>query len=268
MSYKDYKIKISDWNQSAADYHGVPINQNDPRCSEPLVRLDHFGVAGESFYARDDGTNWPYNQRIKGSLKHLWVRRSIAEKLDKVNDRLRALGLELYVWDAYRPISCQKGLWSFFDQQVRHSLPEASKSERREHVVKYVSDPSRFDPKDPSTWPVHACSGAVDLTLRHIDTGQLLDMGAGFDEMEIKSHSDYFERLLLEGRVNDDNNILHNRRILHWSMEEEGFINYPLEFWHFDWGDQMFVHFRDDITRFSFGAAWHGFIEPPGKLKA
>ena len=127
----------------------------------------------------------------------------------------------------------------------------------------YVSDPRRFHPDDPRTWPAHATGAAVDLTLRDLRTRELLDMGTHFDDMSTVSHSDYFERLLHGGRIGPGDARLRNRRLLHWAMQAQGFINYSYECWHFDYGNQMYVMMRNYLGRDPAPAAWYGYVPAP-----
>lgn len=262
MRDPDYKIKIWPEAGNAGGYKDVPFDFEDPRGREPLVSLTKAGLAGESFYARTDGRNWPYNARIEGSLKDLWARQSVAEKLLRVNEALLPFDVELFVWDAYRPIETQLGLWRFFEAEAERRMPEASAAQKRDFILTFVSDPTRFDPKDPTSWPVHSCGGAVDLTLRKIG-GKLVEMGARFDEPSEASASDFFERLCRNGTIAEDDEALNNRRLLHEAMESEGFVNYPLEYWHFDWGDQMYVRHLAARGHEGPKAAWYGTVAPP-----
>jgi D-alanyl-D-alanine dipeptidase len=193
----------------------------------------------------------------------LWCRQSIAAMLVAVNDRLADYGAELYVWDAYRPITCQQALWDFYWRRFSRETPHADDAALAAHVCHYVSDPRGFDPDDPHTWPAHATGAALDLTLRDRRTGDLLDMGTHFDDMSTASHSDYFERLLHAGRIAADDARLRNRRLLHWAMKAQGFTNYSFECWHFDYGNQMYVMMLAFLGRDHGEAAWYGYVQAP-----
>ena len=263
MDLLDYTIPVVDWVTDAGAYKSVPVDHNDLRFNDPLVCLSDFGIGCESFYARSDGCNWPYRRRIEGSLAKVWCRRLVAERLQVANAFLLAHEAEVYVLDAYRPLATQVGLWSFFWNQSADAMPGATDAQRRAYVLRYVSDPTRFQPRDPTTWPVHATGGAVDLTLRSLETGALLQMGAAFDDMQEASRSDALERALLKHEINGDHAALRNRRLLHWAMSEAGFVNYPFEYWHFDWGDQMFVHHLAKSGKDTTKKAWYGYTPLP-----
>lgn len=256
-------IAVDGWSGNAGSYNSVPVDQADSRYNDPLVRISDFGITGESFYARTDGRNWPYHVRLPGSLDDVWCRRLVAQKLHNINAALAPHGCELYVWDGYRPVQCQLGLWDHFSAIVRRQLPDGPAAEIRSRVLTYISDPTSFDKDDPTTWPVHSCGGAVDLTLRCLKTGRLLDMGARFDELGEVSRIDYYESKVSDLPDNQVAAIRANRRLLYWAMSEAGFVNYPPEFWHYDWGDQMYVYNRRALGLEVPECAWFGYTELP-----
>ena len=263
MIVLDRPIPVFDEASTAEDYHNVPIDAHDPRYREPLVDAREYGLAGENYYARTDGGNPPYRAAIRGSIHDLWCRQTIATMLATVNERLSVHGVELFLWDAYRPIACQQELWEFFEAQALRQSPDDD-AVVGERVRPYVSDPRQFDPHNPQTWPVHATGAAVDLTLRDRKSRELIDMGSGFDEMHPKSNTAYFERLLIQGRIAADDVRLRNRRLLYWAMRSEGFTNYSYEFWHFDYGDQMHVMALRQLGE-DAPNAWYGYVPPPSR---
>ena len=260
----DRPIPIFDEAPTAEDYHNVPIDTRDPRYRESLVDARTCGLAGVNYYARTDGNNVPYRQRIDGAIEELWCRQTIITMLRNVNEVLSTHGVELFLWDGYRPIDCQRWLWDFLQAKVRRDRPGDDDDQVLARTQRYVSDPRIFDPHDPHTWPVHMTGAAVDLTLRDVKSRELLDMGAGFDELHAKSHSAYFERLLIKGRISADDARLRNRRLLYWAMRQAGFTNYSYEFWHFDYGNQMHImglRQQGEDAR----AAWYGYVPLPSR---
>lgn len=243
---------------TAGDYGKVPVDSTDPRYTEELVSLSDHGVAGVSYYNISDGSNPPYMEQLIGSLPRLFARSSVVELLKAVNRRLQPLSLELFVWDAFRPISTQRGIWDFFERRLREENPSDSDAKIYEEVIKYVSDPKKFRADDSSTWPTHMTGASVDLTIRDFESGDLLDMGAHFDQMDESAHSDHFEQLLVKGVIEQDDSRLLNRRLLYFVMNEVGFTNYPLEFWHFDWGNQMYQMVRSASSDCALEPAFFG----------
>ncbi|MDD3370982.1 MAG: M15 family metallopeptidase [Alphaproteobacteria bacterium] len=265
MSHElEYFISIPDSLTNTADYRKIPIDLTSPRAAEPLVRLSDYKIAGKSYYARTDGKNAPYFEKIPGALKHLWARETVAEKLARVNELLRPHNVELFVWDAYRSIECQRGLWDFLVKKTEQDMPGASREEIRTHALSFFSNPHAFDIGDPHTWPVHACGGAVDVTLRKRSSRRLLDMGAAFDETGEMAFSHALELKARSGEIKADDPRLLNRRLLHWAMDQEGFVNFSAEFWHFDFGDQMYILHSQILKRpLGTNAAWYGYVPSP-----
>ena len=263
MSQLDYRIPIIDKNQYAGTYWEMPVDPQDPRYDEPLVRLESVQVAYESYHARTDGGNPPYHRPVEGSRKDVWSRKSLAGKLAAANERLRPYGMELFILDGYRPIACQRGLWDFYYREAQRTLGHSSEEEYRAFALTYIADPAPFDEKDSATWPAHTTGASVDLTLRELATGRLADMGSNFEEITETSSSDFFERLLDKGEIEEADPRLQNRRMMHWAMHEQGILNDPFVFWHHDWGNQHYVKTWRALFPNPPAAAWYGYIAPP-----
>lgn len=128
----------------------------------------------------------------------LYLERSAAVRLAKVQAGLRARGLGLKVFDGYRPLAVQKALWK--------AMPDP----------RYVAD--------PATGSRHNRGSAVDVTL--VDgAGHELPMPTAFDEFDERAHLDYAE---------GPPERLANRGILQEAMRAEGFMPLATEWWHFD----------------------------------
>ena len=121
-----------------------------------------------------------------------------AERLKRVQKRLQKQRLQLKVFDAYRPLSVQKIFWTF----LPHPL--------------YVAD--------QRIGSCHNRGAALDVTL--VDAqGQELPMPSGFDDFTERAHQDFEP---------SDSALARNRALLREAMEQEGFIPYANEWWHFD----------------------------------
>jgi len=233
--------------RTALDYKNVRVDLSDPRNGEGLVDLSEWGIAGRGYYARTDGSNAPYYRRFAAALERVMCRRSVAERLREANERLLPLGVELFVLNGYRSLALQRELWAFYIEQARERLDNPTESDCVAFAGEYCSDPRAYDESDSRTWPTHITGGAVDLTLRIRQTGEMLFMGSVFDDSAELSHTAYFERINA-GHATGHNRLplsyteaMRNRRLLYWAMTEAGFANYPYEWWHFDWGTQFWV---------------------------
>jgi D-alanyl-D-alanine dipeptidase len=238
----------------------MKIDATNPLAAEPLIDLRRLGIAGDNYYARTDGSNPPYGRPIDGAIPDLLARKSVGERLVAVNRLLGAADLEVYVVDAYRPISCQKGIWDFFWRKFHDERPTRPASELERLVSRYVSNPHGVDPAACSASPPHSTGGAIDLTLRRRSSGATIDMGTHIDDARPVSHTDYFERLAARGKIGANDLRLVNRRRLYWSMISTGFTNYNYEYWHYDYGNQMYaLNMRSNNQSIS---AFYGYIEP------
>jgi len=229
----------------------VRIARDNALYGEPVVEARETGLAGGNFYAGD--RNPPYWRRVDGATDRLWLRRSVAEKLARVNVRAGEAGLELFLFDAWRPRAVQAyfhDVWMPAELQRRD--PTLTAAKLTEEVERYWAAPSTSaDSPAP-----HATGGAVDLTLRWKD-GDALWMGSLFDDVTALANRDRFEDLPADNFSFSDREAQANRRLLHWLMVEEGFAGHPDEWWHFSWGDQMWAALT------AAPAAHYGEASPP-----
>jgi D-alanyl-D-alanine dipeptidase len=260
----NYRIRGFDAKRPEDSYLDVPVDYDHPLHDEELVPLTEYGVANESYHARCDGGNPPYHQAVPGSRRVMFLRRSAAARLTVVNELLRPNHCEVFILDGYRSIECQRELWNFYYQQAVEVLGPASEVEYYARAHKYAFNPVSFDEKKSSTWPAHTTGGAVDLTLRDLSSGQLFDMGTRFEEVTDASVCDFFERQLDRGEISASDPRLVNRRLLHWAMNESGFVNCPIVFWHYDWGNQNYVKNWRALRSDPSLPAFYGYIQDPG----
>ncbi len=213
----------------------IAIARDSRLFGEQVVEARDMGLAGENFYA---GTrNPPYWQRVDGATDRLWLRRTVAEKLAQVNARAGEAGLELFLFDAWRPRQVQAyfhDVW--MPRALQRRNPSLAGAALIEEVERYWAAPS-----DSEASPApHATAAAVDLTLRW-KGGEQLWMGSLFDDVTALAHRGRFENLDADNFSFSDQEARSNRRLLHWLMVEEGFAGHPDEWWHFSWGDQMWA---------------------------
>nr|WP_298377138.1 M15 family metallopeptidase [uncultured Halomonas sp.] len=201
----------------------IPILAEDA----PLVPLSLAPQPLKAFpvYAKQD---------IPGAVGDCYVREEVYRRLLGVARSLPE-GLGLVVLDGWRPWRVQQYLFDTLFEAIRTRHPDADDDELLARTREFVSVPST-DSNAPSP---HLTGGAVDVTLCDED-GLLLDMGTLFDEAVPASHSDYLERL---GDDLDERQRLarDRRRLLYHVMHEQGFTNLPSEWWHFDFGDQLWA---------------------------
>ncbi|MFN0215551.1 MAG: M15 family metallopeptidase [Saprospiraceae bacterium] len=209
---------------SMEDWTDVLIEE----CGEDFVRLDNWMpekiIVSPAYYLKG----------IKGAMPFCYARMGVAERLLKAANSLPK-GYKLLIWDVWRPLEVQQILFQDYFWQLKSMFPRKSEALLRQEVIKFVSEPSG-DLLKPSP---HFTGGAVDLTIIDSD-GNELDMGTGFDFFGEMAHTDYFElRKGLTPFEAREEHILEHRRMLYTAMTRAGFSNYPLEWWHYDYGNQF-----------------------------
>jgi D-alanyl-D-alanine dipeptidase len=202
------------WLRPNLGWRDVPIEPVD----EPLVAVDSLG---SGIIDRAEYHAWG----LPGSLPRSWVRAGVADRLVQVATALPD-GYRLVVWDAYRPLEVQAGLFSAYLSELVAVHPEMPADALEDAAARYVTPPSHSVVAPPP----HLTGGAVDLTLGRAD-GSLHDLGTSFDAFVPEAQTRAFEER--HGHPRD------LRRLLFWSMHAAGFTNYSEEWWHFDFGDQF-----------------------------
>ncbi len=128
-----------------------------------------------------------------------FLRPDVAEAVEKANELAKEEGLQLIIYDCYRPYQFQYKMYEIVNNP------------------KYVAEPGKGSN--------HNRGVAVDLSLADSE-GNLLDMGGGFDDFSKISH--YSAKGLSKSARK-------NRRLLRNIMKEAGFVPYEYEWWHFDY---------------------------------
>lgn len=161
--------------------------------SDPTIRLDIRYATTNNF------TGAKFYDQPKAFLQ-----RPAAAALARVQRQLSARGLGLLVHDAYRPWHVTKMFWDATPENLRE----------------FVADPARGSR--------HNRGCAVDLTLCDSQTGEPIQMVAGYDEFSPRSNARY-PGGTSRGRW--------YRELLRRVMEAEGYQIYGAEWWHFDYQD-------------------------------
>ncbi len=227
---------LSDARRARIGYRKrIPLARDNRLFGETAVEARDVGLKGENFYASP--RNPPYWLRIEGATEKLLLRQSVAERLGRVNARAGQAGLELFLFDAWRPRAVQAffhDVW--MPQELKRRGSKLEGAALTDEVERYWSAPT----DDPNSPAPHATGAAVDLTLRWKD-GDALWMGSLFDDVTALAHRDRFESGSADSFSLSDDEARANRRLLHWLMIEEGFAGHPDEWWHYSWGDQLWA---------------------------
>jgi len=131
-------------------------------------------------------------------FEEAWLRYGTVKKLMAVQDALRPMGLGLKLWDGFRPVAAQFKLWEI--------LPDDT----------YVADPNRG-------FSSHSRGNTVDITL--VDAfGAEVSMPTGFDDFSALADRNYSDCPA---------ELAANAILLENIMQENGFVGYYGEWWHF-----------------------------------
>ena len=173
---------------------------------------------------------------LPGALGSCWVRAGVGERLARAAAELPE-GVDLLIWDGWRPFSVQKALYDQYLNELVAVHPDWPHDAIEDAAARYVSPPSRSE-RAPAP---HLTGGAVDLTLCD-PAGTPLAMGTGFDAFVPEAAAAALEGT--PGVARD------NRRLLFWAMAAEGFTAYTEEWWHYDHGDQFWGLARGESARY------------------
>ena len=185
-----------------------------------LVRADYFET--DNFVGRNiSGYTKKDSLLLKSALKYLL----------KVLDHFEALGLGIIVFDAYRPRKAVED----FGQWVHSEVPGQQSKYYPNHNQKDLIDLG-FIASNSS----HSRGSTIDLSLFHLKSNKLLDMGTIFDFFDESSYTES-EEVSVQAQK--------NRLLLKEGMEKYGFINFYKEWWHFRLIDEEYpeTFFNFDI---------------------
>lgn len=164
--------------------------------NEPLVDIHSVDptILVDIRYATPDN----FMKRVLYPANRCLLRESVARRLARVQQDLRAEGLGLKIYDGYRPLSVQKLMWEVMPDE------------------RYVANPAKGSR--------HNRGAAVDVTL--VDaSGAELEMPSGYDEFSDRAHHDY---------AGGSAAARMNRQRLRQAMEKHGFTALETEWWHYD----------------------------------
>ena len=187
------------------------INAKLIKNNEPLVKLANFKIKTASLNYLNIKEN------------DLYAREKVAYKLMEVNKGLPE-NYELIVLDAFRTINQQKNR---YEQKVKE-LKNQYEHLTEEQILKEASEYT----ENPTDIPTHTTGGAVDVSLLYKD--KLVDMGCFYGTIDFRTKTD--SSFLINSMQQK------NRQILKNAMENQGFVNNPLKWWHYSYGDQAWAN--------------------------
>lgn len=221
MNFSPINVKLDlDFNKVSQ----ILIEESD----EPLVELSQTDsqIKVVPVYAE---------QGIPGAISQCYVRQSVYLRLLNAANSLPA-SYKLVVLDSWRPTRVQQYLFDTFKESIRANKPLIGEAELLQKTQEFVAKPNS-DVKSPS---FHLTGGSVDVTLSDAN-GQILDMGSLFDEGIPESHTAFLETK--QELTHTERMAQTHRRYLYWAMIDQGFTNLDSEWWHYDFGNQLWAYY-------------------------
>ena len=175
-----------------------------------------------------------FKQKLAGTNPKIFLRKGVVTRL---NLALTYLPKEygFIIFDAFRTIETQWAIWNVMHEIVKKQHPSWTQEQVFQETLKFVSNPS-----SKGLYPVqpHNSGGAIDIGLTDAN-GNILDMGAAFDEISEKSATGYFDQTRPDhSEISSENwtTFSKRRHILTKALMKAGFTNVKEEWWHFDLG--------------------------------
>ena len=178
----------------------------------------------------------------KRMKKPVYLRESVYSKLCELDKMIKKDGYKIlwadefegsklnnkiWLYDAYRSLDEQKKSWEKRIKETRKLYPNVSEDEVIRITTLKVANPT-------DGVGGHQTGGAIDITL--VDkNGYELDMGSRYEE-HIEQTKSYSKNLSEEQKK--------NRNYLFDKMRELDFVNFPMEWWHFSYGDKMWAAYK------------------------
>jgi zinc D-Ala-D-Ala dipeptidase len=191
--------------------------------SRDFVFMDESvpGIRWDAKYATwDNFTGKPVDgylaNRIVGTM-------AVCAALQTAQELGASLGFGLLLWDGYRP---QRAVECFLRWSQE---PEDDRTKRRHYPN--IDRAEMFERGYVAALSSHSRGSTVDLTLFHLATGELAQMGGHHDLMDPISH---------HGANGITPPVAKNRQLLSSIMEECGFNSYDREWWHYSLNDEPY----------------------------
>jgi D-alanyl-D-alanine dipeptidase len=148
---------------------------------------------------------------------------ALCRALDRARRRAQERGFGVLLWDGYRPQRAVECFLRWAEQ------PEDWRTKARHYPN--IDRGEMFDRGYVAARSGHSRGSTVDLTLYHLGTGELAEMGGDHDLMDSLSH---------HGAAGITALARQNRETLRTVMEGSGFRAYDREWWHYTVADEPY----------------------------
>ena len=151
------------------------------------------------------------------------LRKGVYERLLAAQKHLPQ-GYQFMIFEAYRSRARQFELWNELWTKMVQEHPDKTEEELSLLCSNFVSNPY-------GVGSGHQFGAAIDVSILD-ERGYELDMGTKMQEFCDKTET-AFEGITPEQK--------QNRELLKSSLEKEGLVNYPAEWWHYSYGDRKWA---------------------------
>lgn len=195
-------------------FESIAIEDNN----EPLVDLKTYPFVLDTSY---------FNQGFSTSEK-MFLRKGVADKLAEIQASFDGK-YRFKIWDGHRPRSVQDAIYNDYYESLKKENLDWTDDALHHATEQFVTKATT-----QKRIPPHSTGGAVDLTLVDSEENEL-DMGTVFDFFGPEAAALYYEENEISEKVRS------NRQLLRELMIAGGFAMDDDEWWHFDYGDQLWA---------------------------
>ena len=158
-----------------------------------------------------------------------YVREEVWSKMKRIAEKVKKDGLGIMVFSAYRSIESQESLWQDALVETRRKNPDIKDEQEIIRITeKFVARPENSP---------HCTGGSIDVVFYDLITGESLDFGT--NEQNKHTEVSYTDYPILSPEAKK------NRSLLEQVFSDKGFTNYPLEWWHYSYGNHEWAAYSD-----------------------
>lgn len=209
---------------------GRIYSPHEPVSRVQSVRIQENGEPLVNFLEVVPGLRWA-DARFNYRREQL-VRESVADRL-KIAVKELAPTYTLLIVEGWRPLHIQIRGYRATMKRLREQNPSLSETALRRMANNFTA------PIHPRVPPPHSSGGAVDVLLGDRDGNEISLMGE-FERFATHVFDTHNPQLDVETRK--------LRQILHDAMHAAGITNYPMEYWHYSYGDQGWAYREGQVT--------------------
>ncbi|NCU37547.1 hypothetical protein EOL96_00565 [Candidatus Saccharibacteria bacterium] len=155
-----------------------------------------------------------------GKTRLMWVRKGLGRSLVALTNDLLSCDYSLHFEDAFRPTGVQEGLFRRRYVMAHEAQPFWS----NEDCLLEAQSKTAFTPR----FAAHKAGAAVDVRIRDLKNGQLLEIGHDYPDggETVRLDSPYVTQEQWQ-----------NRKLLYVVAQRAGLVMYPFEDWHVSMND-------------------------------